>query len=136
MNPEVKEKWLEALRSGKYKQGRNVLCSVNENGDRTYCCLGVLSEIAVQEGFAQSVVEDNAIRYDCELKNGSDLGEKFTLTRRLADWAGLERINPPININGEVNEDGDVLCYTMSLAELNDAGRSFNEIAQLIEDQL
>lgn len=41
MNPEWKKKWVEALRSGKYKQGKEALCF----GDK-YCCLGVLCEIA------------------------------------------------------------------------------------------
>lgn len=44
MNPEVKAKWLEALRSGKYTQGQAVL-KVYENGKPTYCCLGVLCDI-------------------------------------------------------------------------------------------
>lgn len=37
MNPELKGKWVEALRSGEYKQGQFTF----RNGDR-YCCLGVL----------------------------------------------------------------------------------------------
>lgn len=41
LNTEVKTKWLEALRSGKYKQGRGKLCSA----DREYCCLGVLIDV-------------------------------------------------------------------------------------------
>lgn len=41
MNPEWKKKWLEALRSGKYVQGQNVLRS---DGNR-YCCLGVLCDL-------------------------------------------------------------------------------------------
>lgn len=43
---EVKEKWLKALRSGEYKQGRNTL--YNPDTDQ-YCCLGVLCELAFQE---------------------------------------------------------------------------------------
>lgn len=39
MKPEVKKKWVEALRSGKYQQGGGAL----RLGDR-YCCLGVLAE--------------------------------------------------------------------------------------------
>lgn len=39
MNPEAKEKWLTALRSGHYAQGRVVLRSENDR----YCCLGVLA---------------------------------------------------------------------------------------------
>lgn len=41
MNVELKAKWVEALRSGKYKQGKNHL----RNKDDTFCCLGVLCDI-------------------------------------------------------------------------------------------
>lgn len=41
MDPIVKEKWLVALRSGKYKQGQSRLC----NEQNEYCCLGVLAEV-------------------------------------------------------------------------------------------
>lgn len=46
MDPEIKTKWLEALRSGRYKQAQRTL---SKDAD-TYCCLGVdgrtFSEIA------------------------------------------------------------------------------------------
>ncbi len=48
----IVEPWLEALRSGKYKQGQEYLFRDyvdNENGDSIkgeyYCCLGVLGQI-------------------------------------------------------------------------------------------
>jgi len=41
MNPEIKTKWLDALRSGKYKQGRGRLRDLDDK----YCCLGVLCDI-------------------------------------------------------------------------------------------
>ena len=41
MNKEAKEMWIDALRSGKYKQGKSFL----KNYDNTYCCLGVLVEV-------------------------------------------------------------------------------------------
>lgn len=44
MRKELKEKWLEALRSGKYKQGRGELRSVNDE----FCCLGVLCDVSGQ----------------------------------------------------------------------------------------
>jgi hypothetical protein len=40
MNKEVKARWVEALRSGKYQQGRAAL---NANGK--FCCLGVLCDL-------------------------------------------------------------------------------------------
>jgi len=42
MNKEIKKLWLEALRSGKYKQGRGQLHNPSEN---VFCCLGVLCDI-------------------------------------------------------------------------------------------
>lgn len=47
LKPEIKARWLAALRSGDYKQGRNYLRSRG-----THCCLGVLCELAVQDGIA------------------------------------------------------------------------------------
>lgn len=44
MKPDIKERWVAALRSGEYKQGKGTL---KERGDcpPLYCCLGVLLEI-------------------------------------------------------------------------------------------
>ena len=44
MKPEIKERWLIALRSGNYQQGKGQL----KDGDR-YCCLGVLCDIVKDE---------------------------------------------------------------------------------------
>jgi hypothetical protein len=41
MKPEIKAKWVEALRSGKYEQGKNTLRSGNDR----FCCLGVLCDV-------------------------------------------------------------------------------------------
>lgn len=46
MNPEIKAKWVEALRSGKYQQGRMAL----KNGDN-FCCLGVLCDLYDSSGW-------------------------------------------------------------------------------------
>ena len=51
MNPEVKQLWLDALRSGKYEQGKLMLRPT----DNSYCCLGVLCEIAQESGIGQYV---------------------------------------------------------------------------------
>lgn len=44
MNKQLLKDWIDALRSGKYKQGHGALF---RNGK--YCCLGVLMEIAYPE---------------------------------------------------------------------------------------
>ncbi len=45
MNADIKVKWVEALRSGKYRQGIGELRS----RDDKYCCLGVLCDIVAPE---------------------------------------------------------------------------------------
>lgn len=40
---ELMSKWIEALESGKYKQGFSLLRKIN-NGKTKHCCLGVLCE--------------------------------------------------------------------------------------------
>lgn len=43
MDAKLKQDWIDALRSGKYRQGRGRLCDDSSR----YCCLGVLC--AIQE---------------------------------------------------------------------------------------
>ena len=44
MNTEIKQKWVNALRSGEYEQGSEKLYS-----GRGYCCLGVLCDLYSKE---------------------------------------------------------------------------------------
>lgn len=49
MKSEIKKIWIEALRSGKYKQGKSYLRSRDSSdGIDTYCCLGVLVDCYLQ----------------------------------------------------------------------------------------
>ena len=41
MTPELKARWIAALRSGEYTQGRNAL----KTPEGHYCCLGVLCRV-------------------------------------------------------------------------------------------
>jgi hypothetical protein len=45
MKKKIADMWVQALRSGEYKQGRTALCRVYEDGSKTYCCLGVLCDL-------------------------------------------------------------------------------------------
>lgn len=46
LKQDIKQKWVAALRSGEYVQGRAKLRS----GDDQFCCLGVLCDVLVQDG--------------------------------------------------------------------------------------
>jgi hypothetical protein len=45
LSPELKEQWLAALRSGRYKQAESVLHKNSEDQYHHCCCLGVLEHI-------------------------------------------------------------------------------------------
>lgn len=111
MNKKIKKQWISALRSGKYKQGQKKLCYGNQNGTR-YCCLGVLSLLAVENGVCS--------RRTAFAKNES-------LTPSVSTWSGIQTNEPQIVYNGG----------NRYLTSLNDDEKlSFNELADLIEKQL
>lgn len=114
MNPEIKNAWIENLLSGKFEQGQQVLH--NEEND-TYCCLGVLCEMAVDAGVVTGVAVTRtngvqATKYD---------KESTVLPTSVMEWAGIEQENPDTPIGGTYAGRG------LSLAELNDDGNPNNE---------
>ena len=129
MNPEIKTKWLEALRSGDYRQGRNVLKQQHGPKDTPqFCCLGVLCDLAIEDGLTVEVDEvffnekSNTYYNDCyEL-----------LPEAVADWAGLPSVNPEVNIYDHEVDAADLT----TIADLNDEGSTFAEIADVIEKEL
>jgi hypothetical protein len=63
--------WLEALRSGKYKQGVGQLRRTKLNGSFEYCCLGVANDVlnlGVRGGCATLWSEDDKHRLLLERK--------------------------------------------------------------------
>jgi hypothetical protein len=125
----IMEKWTEALRSGKYTQTENCLRYQENNdiqnypttrtgGPTSYCCLGVLCDLASKEGYG-AWDENNAF-------HGSDNDTSRTeLPETVAAWADLSVVSP------KAETDGFEWCLT----EMNDELRlSFSEIADAIED--
>jgi hypothetical protein len=94
MNPDVKQLWIAALLSGDYQQGQVHLRS---HEDR-YCCLGVLSELAILAGVIPPAQYlgggTTAYCYD---------GYFCVLPLRVRDWAGLtnEQAALPVGWNDE-----------------------------------
>jgi len=127
MNSEVKAKWLQALRSGEYRQTRCMLRSCND----AFCCLGVLCDIYTDE--VEGCWEYDG--YDSDgytmINHNKDQHSKIDLPACVIEWAGLEDANPQVHL--KINDDNFAF---VTLAELNDEGKTFNEIADLIEKQL
>lgn len=112
MDPIVKAKWCEALRSGKYQQGLGRLKSIDDR----YCCLGVCVDVVDQSRF----VKDE----ECEYWYVSDPVE--SLHRRVGSL--------PLDIAQIAGLDTAV---ESTLVFMNDnQGRSFKEIADYIEKNL
>lgn len=113
MNPEIKAKWLEALRSGEYAQTKYRL--QDEVG---YCCLGVLCDIVDPEGWGDAQSPEIGLGAFCQTAY-KHRGKEEVPGNEIAGWAGLG------------HSDVDVL------AEMNDAGgKTFVEIAKYVEEAL
>jgi len=97
MDAQLKAKWVEALRSGKYQQTTNYLKS-----DNGYCCLGVLCDIQ---------------------------GADFDAIKE--EFGSLSLAYNPKQYLGKVDE-----LISHDLAQMNDNGKSFLEIADYIEKNL
>lgn len=136
MKEEIKQKWVSALRSGKYKPGRTYLSQIIFDGQTEYCCLGVLCDLAEKEGVVRPVFSSSTgIAYATYYATGNDADRNtYALPVAVMDWARLSSSNPEVRASGHT-EIGVVSCL-VSLAKLNDDGKSFEEIARLIEEQL
>lgn len=107
MTPELKAKWVAALRSGDYVQGAGYLCDINKR----YCCLGVLCEVM---GIEKILEKGDVDRY-------SYVGSEHHLTTTF-DFKFL----------GEV---GMTRYFQNDLIAMNDHQHAtFNEIATYIEE--
>ena len=123
---DLKEKWIEALRSGKYPKGYQALRS-----PMGFCCLGVLCDIVDPNGWSEGTNEHGDYRY-------GPGGATVYLPRHVADKLEC-RIDPVI--------DHDVIVmvcqkhhhrnqpkFSTALSGLNDVyGFTFEMLADCIE---
>lgn len=54
LTKDLKNKWIDALRSGKYQQGHYSLKKPNDIGIQCFCCLGVLCDVYDRTGWHTS----------------------------------------------------------------------------------
>ena len=118
MDPTIKKKWVEALRSGEYKQGKGRLVTYKKSeGDFQFCCLGVLQNIYHEE--------NNTTFSRTRWRRG-------TVSEAVEKWAGL-----PIWVKPTKNKVKRTELTQLHLADLNDhTGSSFTAIARWIEGHM
>lgn len=123
------EAWLQALESGEYKQHTTTpaLCAVDDDGNRTYCCLGVADQLFGTELEEQDMPGRIWFASDPDLR-GRERGTgraicSLPTVRRLhlrSAWGDIE--------NGWALRGKRIHELTVA----NDEGRTFAEIAEFI----
>jgi hypothetical protein len=101
-----KKKWVKALRSGKYKQGTDALRSVTPEEGTRYCCLGVACHVAGASGIKNK-----------ELISNDENGKIKSINKVPAILRGEEGV-------------------PLVLARYNDRGKTFAQLADVIEKHL
>lgn len=127
-----RDRWVAALRSGKYVQTKSALHAVEADdfGNQPgYCCLGVLCDLAAQDGIVEErTVAKSGMRdqmfydlVDTDERQTSGSPSSATMpTRGVRDWAGFT-----------VDEQDRGIYELSRLNDEEDA--SFEEIADYIE---
>jgi len=111
---DFKEKWIAALRSGEFEQGRNALCRVYGIADKSYCCLGVAYRVFMGED-----PYDTASGYiDGRIREGAIL-------------KGFPEI-----LTGTTAKSDVVKSLVLMNDGVGDTTKSFSEIADYIEANL
>jgi hypothetical protein len=113
-------KWVEALRSGKYKQGRAALCT-----EGNFCCLGVAAELFKTE---DTVVKTFIVKLDNSLGKATDT--------RLTSYNGEDSVAPSYVMEAlglRTTCGGSGGNGVAALTEENDNNVTFEGIADLIE---
>lgn len=127
MDQEVKRRWVEALRSGEYRQGAGRLGSRVGEEKPKYCCLGVLCEVAKDR------LGDIPMYWaDRDFSVGSVLHVDYE-----GSYPSL-RVAKALGLSGAWGEFPEGTPYGLDesddhLARLNDDGFTFSQIADLIE---
>jgi len=114
LKKEFKRAWIEALRSGKYEQGFGQLATITYDGSCEFCCLGVAAAISGMN------VDDMMSKTLPPPEVGAEWWEERPEDDKLVS-------NPPVYLDGDMH----------TLSDANDFLQlSFNEIADIIEEQL
>lgn len=143
MNKAIAKKWAAALRSGKYRQGKGCLKQTATDGTVSHCCLGVLIELyqaamrrqgkrALKETTLAEPIMTNVSGKSVYITGASyfssrTAGDEYAeLPPEVMEWAEISA--PVCKYPGPGYE-----TESRDLADDNDLGKSFRQIARTIE---
>lgn len=134
MKQNIMKQWIKALRSGKYKQGEGTLKQYDSKGQAQHCCLGVLCDLYNQnmKKNKKKTLPEKVYDNDYDFSNGYSRfdGKKEDLPKDVMKWAGLKNSFGKFYVEGFSKG----LCLgENSLADLNDTGKKFKTISNIIE---
>lgn len=121
LNTDNIRRWVEALESGEFEQGRGVLYDTETN---RFCCLGVACELAHRDGIVTA--------HDCVSERDHHPYVRYygedecyaVLPLEVMNWLGFSHPSPSVELGGGA---------VVELTTLNDAhGYTFTQIAELI----
>ncbi len=146
MKADLKNRWLEALRSGKYEQATGALMAEIDDGAVGYCCLGVLCDIS---GFGEWEHETYEIDLTDDEQAGFDYEKDHIELDGDLDTLSESRFGLPKQIHNALTTFNDGLVGVPDGAlsrksveqfltddeveELGEGGWDFEQIAAFIE---
>jgi len=114
----VRHAWAAALRSDKFKQVRDAECRRLDDSGRhvspRYCAFGLLVHLAERE---------LRVPLTCQVNPSDEAMVSKDCIARFEEWAGAPGFR-------EAGPDHDLIAQVV---EANDAGKTFEEIAGLVE---
>jgi hypothetical protein len=120
MKENIKDKWVAALKSGEYEQGKSFL-----KCDDKFCCLGVLTDLHIKENGREWEMSSSEGVYKYEVNS-------MFLSGSVVEWAGLKSRTGNLPESLGKSDGGHNLD---DLTVLNDEGEyTFEQIAEVIEN--
>lgn len=148
MREDIKARWVAALRSGNYRQGKEKLArQMTRTMPMTHCCLGVLCELAVEDGIIEAMSHPYGTSGQVRYFGGPDRWKATALPPAVAEWAGFEderdslRTDPKLLSVSRTDYRSQPIQKPVSCSEANDGNtadeitpHTFEQIADLIEE--
>lgn len=117
---ELIEKWIEALRSGEYKQTVGKLVRNNK-----YCCLGVLCEIAKEQFNLKYLFDDNDEKI---------IG--FETSREVYESSPPLSLQKFLGLNKRLNSSDEYIILDTLILMNDEDKKRFSTIAKYLEKEL
>jgi hypothetical protein len=135
MNPEVKNLWIQDLRSGTILHAVGALKTKYLDGTECFCVLGRLTELYRISDANVTGLDWEDVSHNTALKRFD--GSQAMLCERVKNWAGLPsltggliKVPEELKVSYKIDGNYHVLSY------LNDRGIPLEILADLIEAQL